>query len=160
SFSTIYENANPGWGRGNAIGSNAGNPGSVVVKNSILASPSHSSEGVCNGNTSLFLSLGHNIAGDASCGLSGAGDINSTNPLLGGLANNGGPTLTDTPLTGSPAIDAVPKSNCSDVFGVSLTSDQRGISRPQGPACDAGAVEWQPSATFNIADGDVAGLIF
>src|SRR5205823_7068418 len=69
SSSTLYENANPGWGRGNSIGTNAGDPGSVVVKNSIIASPSHPSENVCNPGAGglIITSLGHNILGDASC---------------------------------------------------------------------------------------------
>jgi hypothetical protein len=67
--------------------------------------------------------------------------MNNTNPLLGPTANNGGPTPTDLPLLGSPAIDAVPLAYCSDAFGASVTTDQRGISRPQGPACDIGSAE-------------------
>ena len=49
SFSTIFENSNVGWGRGNAIGTAyVVSPGGVFLKNSILASPSHPSEAVCN----------------------------------------------------------------------------------------------------------------
>jgi hypothetical protein len=143
SFSTFYENANS-QGPGEALGSGptaAGNARSFVVKNSILASPSHTLQGVCNGNTALFVSLGHNIAGDASCGLTGPGDMNSTDPLLGPTIDNGGATPTDLPGTSSPAIDGVPLSYCSDVLGNPVATDQRGVARPQGPACDVGSVE-------------------
>lgn len=58
----------------------------------------------------------------------------SANPLLGPLQDNGGPTLTSLPGPGSPAIDAV---GCA----AAPTTDQRGISRPQGSQCDAGAAE-------------------
>ena len=140
-FSTIYENSNPGWGRGNAIATNAGLPGSVVLKNSILASPSHPSENICNGNTALYLSLGHNIVGDASCELTGTGDMNSTDPLLGTTVDNGGLTPTDLPSPDSPSVNAVPLADCTDTSGVSVATDQRGVSRPQGAACDIGSVE-------------------
>ncbi|MBI3247356.1 MAG: hypothetical protein HYZ50_12720 [Deltaproteobacteria bacterium] len=49
------------------------------------------------------------------------------------LANNGGPTQTHALPTGSPAIDA------AGVCG--LATDQRGVTRPQGVACDIGAFE-------------------
>ncbi len=55
-----------------------------------------------------------------------------TNPLLGPLTDNGGGTLTHALLPGSPAIDR--GASC-------LAKDQRGVSRPQGPACDIGAFE-------------------
>lgn len=89
----------------------------------------------------MLTSLGHNIVSDASGGLTGPGDLNSTNPLLGILANHGGPTLTHAPLLGSPAIDAVPLADCTDASGNPITTDQRGVARPQGAACDSGSVE-------------------
>jgi hypothetical protein len=140
SFSTIFENANPGWGRGNAIGTNNPNQ-NVFVKNSILASPSHPNENVCNPGE--LVSLGHNIGGDASCApaLTGPGDINRTNPMLGPTVYNSGPTPVNLPAANSPAIDEVPLANCSDVSGNPVPTDQRGVSRPQGSACDAGSVE-------------------
>jgi hypothetical protein len=60
----------------------------------------------------------------------------NVDPRLGPLAANGGPTLTQALLPGSPAIDAVPATGA----GCPAT-DQRGVSRPQGPACDIGAFE-------------------
>ena len=38
--------------------------------------------------------------------LKSIGDQNNTDPMLGPLQDNGGPTLTHALLTGSPAIDA------------------------------------------------------
>ncbi|MFL5494029.1 MAG: choice-of-anchor Q domain-containing protein [Gemmatimonadales bacterium] len=55
-------------------------------------------------------------------------------PLLGPLADNGGPTRTRALLPGSPAIDAASSDGCPG-------RDQRGVSRPQGPACDIGSYE-------------------
>jgi hypothetical protein len=149
SFSTIFENQNTSgtnaqgesYGPGYALTAAFGNPGAVIVKNSILASPSRAfyPAAACNGT--LPISMGNNIVGDTSCGFTGPGDLINTNPLLGPAANNGGPTLTDLPAAGSPAIDAVPLSSCSDVSGNTVTTDQRGIARPQGSACDIGSVE-------------------
>jgi hypothetical protein len=62
------------------------------------------------------------------------------NPLLQGLQNNGGPTLTDALLPGSPAIDA------GTATGAPLI-DQRGYARPAGAGFDIGAFEYQGSST-------------
>jgi hypothetical protein len=82
---------------------------------------------------------GYNLDGDDSCGFTRATDITNTDPLLGPLANNGGPTQTMALLPGSPAIDkgGTAANGC-------LATDQRGVTRPQGPACDIGAFEAVP----------------
>ena len=69
-------------------------------------------------------------------------------PLLGPLADNGGPTLTHALLAGSPAIDA--GSNLAE-----LTSDQRGEGyvRVDGAAPDIGAFESQGVADPIFANG-------
>ena len=54
--------------------------------------------------------------------------------LVGPLAANGGPTQTMALLPGSPAIDA-------GVAVSGVTTDQRGITRPQGSSPDIGAFE-------------------
>jgi hypothetical protein len=93
-----------------------------------------------SGSATPITSGGSNISSDASCNsfFNQPGDRNSTNPLLGALANNGGTTMTHLPTAGSPAINT----------GQCLTSvtdtDQRGIVRPQGATCDIGSVEVQP----------------
>jgi uncharacterized repeat protein (TIGR01451 family) len=73
-------------------------------------------------------------------------------PLLGSLAANGGPTATISPLYGSPAIDAV-TSGCPPP-----ATDQRGYTRPYGPRCDTGAVEWRQAADLavTLSGGPVA----
>ena len=60
-------------------------------------------------------------------------------PLLSALLANGGGTLTQLIGTGSAAIDKVPLAACR-------ATDQRGVTRPQGVACDIGAVEFVPPA--------------
>lgn len=120
---------------GNTNISGAGGIINASLKNTIVANNSPSD---CGG---AITTLGHNIASDASCNLTGSGDLNSTDPLLGPLAGNGGPTQTHALLLGSPAIDAVPLADCTDASGNPVATDQRGVARPQGAACDIGSVE-------------------
>jgi hypothetical protein len=83
-------------------------------------------------------SLGHNLDSENTCGFNGTGDLRNTNPLLGPLQDNGGPTFTCALLEDSPAIDAGDNNGAPD-------TDQRGISRPQGTAVDIGAYEFVPT---------------
>jgi hypothetical protein len=64
-------------------------------------------------------------------------------PLLGALADNGGPTQSQLPGASSPLRGAVPAAQCVDEAGQPLVRDQRGMARPNpaGAACDIGAVE-------------------
>jgi CSLREA domain-containing protein len=83
------------------------------------------------------LTTDHSLDGDNSCGLTDAGSLPGVNPLLEPLANNGGPTDTRALPGISPAIDAGDNATCEP-------TDQRGVTRPQGPACDIGAYERIP----------------
>ncbi|HZY44440.1 MAG TPA: choice-of-anchor Q domain-containing protein, partial [Anaerolineae bacterium] len=74
------------------------------------------------------------------------GDVLGIDPKLGPLQLNGGSTLTQSPLPGSPAIDAGRPTGCTDDLGALLTIDQRGWRRPIGSHCDIGAVEYSPFA--------------
>jgi predicted outer membrane repeat protein len=56
---------------------------------------------------------------------------------LGPLRDNGGPTMTHALLPGSVAIDQIPEEDCT------LSTDQRGFTRPAGSGCDVGAFEVQ-----------------
>jgi hypothetical protein len=90
-----------------------------------------------------------NVTSDASCGLDvGAADLVDTDPMVGALADNGGPTQTRLPADDSPAVD---RADCQPLV---VDADQRGVSRPQGPACDSGAVEVEPDPG---SDGTPAG---
>ena len=66
-------------------------------------------------------------------------EFSPVNPRLSGLGDYGGPTKTCLPLPGSPARNA--NIDCLGRGSVVLTSDQRGMARPCGGACDMGAVE-------------------
>ncbi|MDA8432017.1 MAG: hypothetical protein M0Z60_03525 [Nitrospiraceae bacterium] len=103
----------------------------LSIRNSIV---SNNSDGDC---WDAVPSDGYNISSDDSCGFASIGDLPNTDPRLGPLADNGGPTMTHALLTGSPAIDkADPR--------LVLPTDQRGVARPQGPRGDIGAYEYLP----------------
>ena len=124
--------ANPGLGLGTGGGLGDCLPlvATFTLKNTIVAN--NTPGGDC-GNTEVT-SEGHNLDSDGTCGLSGPGDQSATDPQLGALRDNGGPTFTRALLPGSPAIDAGEDVGCP-------ATDQRGVPRPQGPACDIGAYE-------------------
>ena len=96
--------------------------------------------GECVNSAGFLTSQGHNLESANTCNFTATGDQVNTDPLLGPLQDNGGPTPTHALLAGSPAIDGG-SSNCPAV-------DQRGVSRPQGNACDIGAYE-------SVEPGDV-----
>lgn len=73
-----------------------------------------------------------NISTDSSC--SGATIVALADLQLGSLGDYGGPTPTIPLLLGSPAINSGNNATC-------LSTDQRGVTRPQGTTCDVGAYE-------------------
>jgi hypothetical protein len=87
--------------------------------------------------TGVSTSGGDNWATEASCGLSDPTDVvvAAGDPLLGPLADNGGPTTAHLPQPSSPLIDAIPTDRCA------IGEDQRGAPRPAGSGCDVGSVE-------------------
>jgi len=99
--------------------------------------------------TGAFTSLGHNLIGQSNGSVGWVtADLtgNTASPLnadLGALANNGGPTQTMLPLTGSPAIAA----GSIVLIPSGVTTDQRGLARIYNGTVDIGAVEIQPLAT-------------
>lgn len=85
---------------------------------------------------------GYTWIGDGTgCVLFGVptGNVTGADPKLKPLAYNGGPTLNHLPRPGSPVLDAGGAA-CGSPVGP-LTTDQRGLLRPRGAACDVGAVE-------------------
>lgn len=81
-----------------------------------------SGENILN-NTGVVRSRGYNLSSDSGGGfLTTGGDQINTDPMLGPLQDNGGPTFTHALLCGSPAIDA--GANLSGA-----TIDQRGFAR-------------------------------
>jgi CSLREA domain-containing protein len=105
--------------------------GSITAKNTIIAN--HTFGGNCLGGG--ITSAGHNLEDANECGFNASGDRVNTNPNLGSLRFNGGPTNTHALLPGSPAIDAG-SSDCPPP-----SKDQRDAVR-HGFACDIGAYEF------------------
>jgi hypothetical protein len=113
----------------------------VTLQNSIVAN--NTSGGNCGGT---MTSNGYNLSSDGTCNFNSTGDLNNTDPKLGPLQNNGGPTQTQALLSGSLAIDAGNPSGCTDDHGHLLRTDQRGKPRPDKEdtgGCDMGAYERQ-----------------
>lgn len=84
-----------------------------------------------------------NLCSDFSITFDGANSLSGLDPLLGPLANHGGPTPSMALISGSPAIDVAADSQ-------SPLTDQRGAPRPSGTHSDIGAFEFQ-SQTFTVA---------
>ena len=107
----------------------ASNPGvAITVTNSVIA-------GECSAPVP-----------DSSDSIESPGDTCALNESvsaeeleLGPLADNGGPTQTHALGESSAAINTV--AVCFDLGEMPLLLDQRGESRPAGPACDAGSFE-------------------
>jgi hypothetical protein len=127
------------------------NEGMITLKNTILANSGSGSAGIPLGNcvnNSTFISDGHNLSDDPSCSsfFTATGDLNNTPAGFDprGFQDYGGPTFTLALQSTSPAVDAIPLSptnDCMDSTGNPITTDQRGVARPQGAACDIGAYE-------------------
>jgi len=143
SFATLANNS------ANAGGGIYSTAGTANFKNSIVAnSPSG---GDCAGPGTINAS-GVNFTTNGTC--PGFTQVTSAQLNLGPLADNGGPTQTHALLPGSVAIDAAP--DCTDLNGTPgksvpkdvVETDQRGVSRPQGKACDVGSFEFVPCTTM------------
>jgi len=79
--------------------------GTVILANTVLKTGA-SGENIYNFGGQV-VSQGYNLSNDNGGGfLTGPGDQINTDPVLGPLQDNGGPTFTHALLPGSPAIDA------------------------------------------------------
>jgi hypothetical protein len=139
------------------------NLGTLTVKGTLLQK-GPGGNNCTNFSPGTITSVGYNLSDDASCSsfFTATGDLNSTPTGLdsNGLQNNGGPTQTIALLGTSDAVDAIPVSACTDVGGNTIATDQRGVLRPQGPACDIGAFELKPTSIYTVtAAADVNGSI-
>lgn len=114
--------------------------GPATLQNSIIA---NNMNGNCYGP---LTSNGYNLSSDGTCNLTGPGDMNNVDPMLGPLQNNGGQTQTQALSSGSPAIDTGNPSGCTDNLSHLLKTDQRGQPRADKEdtgGCDIGAYESQ-----------------
>jgi hypothetical protein len=137
THSTVSGNSIQSPGNGGAIHNNGG---MVQIGNTILQT---GAPGVSIfNNAGTITSHGYNLSSDNGGGfLTAIGDQINTDPILGPLQDNGGPTFTHELLTGSPAINAGDPS-----FTPPPLYDQRGpgYDRVIGGRIDAGSFELQP----------------
>jgi hypothetical protein len=121
----------------------------LALKNTVLAN-NHGGNCLSTGGAT---SHGYNLSDDTTCtAFLTSNDKNNVSAGLdsNGLQDNGGPTKTIALLPTSPAVDAVPIADCTLSDGTTpLATDQRGVARPEGSACDMGAFELVGSASFS-----------
>jgi hypothetical protein len=121
SDSTVAGNTAATSGRGLL----SSDDGTITVARSLL---SGNGSAVCGGP---IVSAGGNVSDAACFAAPQASDVADAAALVGSLADHGGPT--DTVVPTGPAVD--------HVTAACAATDQRGVARPQGAGCDAGAVE-------------------
>jgi hypothetical protein len=127
----------------------------TIIRNTIIAA-NHAASSPDVGDS--VNSQGHNLIGDGTGGsgyadtdLVGTADL-PIDPVLGPLQDNGGPTLTQAVLPGSPAL------NAGDAAQLGV-ADQRGVVRRGG--VNIGAYQASPTAFLLIApDAIQAGVPF
>jgi hypothetical protein len=135
--------------------------GRLDIGNTILNAGSSSANIVQTG-TNMITSLGYNLSSDNAGGfLTGPGDQINTDPMLGPLQDNGGPTFTHDLLTGSPAINTGDPN-----FTPPPSTDQRGYYRVVTGRIDIGSLEVQPtlppiaiSGTISYCSNPVSGPV-
>jgi Ca2+-binding RTX toxin-like protein len=134
------------------IASDGTQPGSLVLSDSIVSGGSVSGPGVSTGPNCSPAAVsgesGRNIDSGTSCGFA-ASSLSATEPLLGLLGDHGGPTDVALPTAFSPAVNAA--------LAACPAADQRGVARPQGGACDIGAVERVPDEAPPAEDPESPG---
>jgi hypothetical protein len=137
---TIVEN-NVASGTGAGLDASAG---TVTLDNTIVALNTNGSGSGATADdiagtvdpSSAFNLIGTGGSGGLTGGVNG-NQVGVANPVLGTLANNGGPTETIALLPGSPAIGA----GSDTIPGVTVpTTDQRGVARPSN-SIDIGAFQ-------------------
>lgn len=125
-------------------GNTATNGGGIYLSGALTMGNTIMQAGSSGANISggPIASLGYNLSSDNSAGFTGPGDQINTNPMLGGLQDNGGPTFTQALLPGSPAIDTGDPN-----FTPPPSTDQRGYPRVSNGRIDKGSFEVQVPVT-------------
>ncbi len=130
------------------LAGNTGSPanlrtfGQTMLRGTVIGDPT----GGANCSVGTVVSSFRNVVSDGTCELGGPSNLVDVGDLLlGPTRDNGGTVfgpvdnqfqaLTRFPLAGSPVLDRIPTAACTDMV------DQRGVSRPFGSGCDAGAIE-------------------
>jgi hypothetical protein len=158
-FDTFAANTAPGTGTDFAMsGLNGASRPTLTLQGNLIAGDSAlNASNDCAldpsdpGNPPYFINVvnsGYNVTDTSTdlCGKgvgTGPGDHGGVLfPLVGALADHGGPTQTMIPTASSFATDLMPNGTCTAI-SPAVTTDQRGYPRPgsTGGNCDAGAYE-------------------
>ena len=143
SNSTFYKNTAFSGG-GIITYASSGGTATVDIGNTILLTGATGSD--IDISNSTVTSHGYNLSNQGGAGvLNATGDQINTDPMLGPLNNNGGPTLTHAPLINSPAID---QGKRDAIPALTTNVDQRGSTRPVSDP-----------AVVNFADGSDIGAV-
>ena len=155
--STLSAN-NAGFGSGSGIYLHLG---ALTLRNTIIANSPNGDDCVNNGGT---ITQTHNLIENSAanaCGIANGanGSIIGQDPALAPLTIGNGPQ-TQALLAASPAIDKGDAAICA--AAPINNRDQLGVIRPQGAACDIGAVEFIPlskrTLTVNKAGSGFGGV--
>jgi hypothetical protein len=159
THTTVTDNTSgaPGSGGAGSSGSGGGvlSTGSLGLTNTLVAlntaggNPDLSGPATSIGGVNFI----GNISGATGLGVVGVNYLTG-NPMLLPLDTYGGSTQTRPPTPGSPVVDA------SDT---GLATDQHGLTRPQGPRFDIGAVEMEYRTVTSNGDsgpGSLRQMIF
>ncbi|HEY4384752.1 MAG TPA: right-handed parallel beta-helix repeat-containing protein, partial [Ktedonobacteraceae bacterium] len=129
SSSTIANNLSP-------LGSIIEDDYLIRIGHSIVANSA--TFGACSltSPSANIIDQGYNLDSTVGCNLTARTSLHTDDPKLDlSPANHGGPTPTLALKPDSPALNRIPPSQCL------VPTDQRGVPRPQGSACDIGAFE-------------------
>ena len=157
--STIALNSASGTDGG--VGTETGVP---MIGNTIVAL---NTAGTAPDISGTFATQGYNLIGESNGGTGFTDGMTNDqvgttaaplDPLLGALADNGGPTFTHAVLTGSPAIDQGKRDTIMDLIAL---TDQRGMARPfdilnianadGGDGSEIGAFELDTASLANLS---------
>ncbi len=157
--------ATAGTGEGGGV-DNLTSAGTVNAKDTIISGNNVPADGLGPDFKGTLISQGWNLIGNSkdatitpTTGDQIGTDAMPIDPLLGPLADNGGPTMTLALLAGSPAIDKGAAAT-DPISGMPITTDQRGFPRPVdnpaianatgGNGSDIGAFEAQNAACSTV----------
>jgi CSLREA domain-containing protein len=136
---------------GSGAGGGLVNDGVTTLQDTVLTGNSAAPGAAenCSG-LSAPVSSGHNIDSGTSCELTGAGDQVATPVSIRSLRDNGGELDTHSIYPDGAAFD----------HGAACpATDARGVSRPQGGACDVGAFELEVADLVVAATAPQASVV-
>ena len=148
--STIANNSSTNDGGGLCL---SGSTPAVTLQSTIVSDNTGAAGADIFNASGSTLNVDHSLLSVApSAAINGTNTNNSigVSANLGSLQRNGGPTATQKPNAGSPALGAG-----SNPAG--LTTDQRGAPRPLAGSVDIGAVQLQPAKSLVVTNANDSG---